>query len=180
MNDTRINGLRGLIRDVPDFPEPGVVFKDITPVLADAAALNGAVEALAGPYLDSGITRVVGIEARGFIFGVPVARRLGVGFVPIRKPGKLPYSVEREEYTLEYGTDLLEIHTDALVPGDRVLIIDDVLATGGTAAAAVRLIRRLGAEVSGVAVLVELSFLDGRSHVPDGVALTTLVTYDAP
>jgi len=169
---------KALIRDVPDFPEPGVVFKDITPVLADAEALDAAVEALAAPYAGQGVTRVVGIEARGFIFGVPVARRLGVGFVPIRKPGKLPYTVEREEYTLEYGTDLLEIHTDALVSGDRVLIIDDVLATGGTAAAAVRLIRRLGAEVAGVAVLVELLFLSGRAQVPEGVPLTALVEYD--
>lgn len=169
-----------LIRDVPDFPEPGVVFKDITPVLADAVALDAGVEGLAAPYADIGITRVAGIEARGFIFGVPVARRLGVGFVPVRKPGKLPYSVESEEYTLEYGSDLLEIHSDALIPGDRVLIIDDVLATGGTAAAAVRLIRRLGAEVAGVAVLIELSFLEGRKLIPEDVPLTTLVTYDAP
>lgn len=171
---------KSLIRDIPDFPESGVVFKDITPVLADAGALTAAVDGLAGPYENSGVTRVAGIEARGFIFGVPVARRLGVGFVPIRKPGKLPYDVRREEYTLEYGTDLLEIHTDALVPGDRVLIIDDVLATGGTAAAAVRLIRRFDADVTGVAVLIELTFLKGRQLVPDGVPLTTLVTYDAP
>ena len=171
---------KSFIRDVPDFPEEGVVYKDITPVLANAEALNAAVEGLAGPYAEAGITRVAGIEARGFIFGVPVARRLGVGFVPVRKPGKLPYTVEREEYTLEYGSDLLEIHTDALVQGDRVLIIDDVLATGGTAAAAVRLIRKLGADVSGVAVLIELLFLDGRSQVPAGIPLTTLVTYEAP
>ncbi len=171
---------KALVRDVPDYPEPGVVFKDITPILADAEALDAGVDGLAAPYADIGITRVAGIEARGFIFGVPVARRLGVGFVPVRKPGKLPYSVESEEYTLEYGTDRLEIHSDALIPGDRVLIIDDVLATGGTAAAAVRLIRRLGAEVAGVAVLIELSFLEGRKLIPDDVPLTTLVTYDAP
>jgi adenine phosphoribosyltransferase len=171
---------KALIRDVPDFPEKGVVFKDITPVLADAEALNAAVEGLAAPFASAGVTRVAGIEARGFIFGVPVARRLGVGFVPIRKPGKLPYEVKREEYTLEYGSDLLEIHTDALVPGDRVLIIDDVLATGGTAAAAVRLVRRFRAHPTGVAVLVELTFLNGRKLVPDDVPLTTLVTYDGP
>jgi adenine phosphoribosyltransferase len=171
---------KALIRDVPNFPEKGVVFKDITPVLADAEALNAAVEGLAAPFADSGVTRVAGIEARGFIFGVPVARRLGVGFVPIRKPGKLPYEVKREEYTLEYGSDLLEIHTDALAAGDRVLIIDDVLATGGTAAAAVRLIRRFQADVAGVAVLIELSFLKGRDLVPDDVPLTKLVTYESP
>lgn len=171
---------KALIRDVPDFPENGVVFKDITPVLADASALNAAVEGLSAPYTASGVTRVAGIEARGFIFGVPVARRLGVGFVPLRKPGKLPYEVKREEYTLEYGSDLLEIHADALSAGDRVLIIDDVLATGGTAAAAVRLIKRFQADVAGVAVLIELAFLKGRERVPDDVPFTKLVTYDAP
>lgn len=171
---------KSFVRDVPDFPEVGVVFKDITPVLANADALNAAIEGLAAPFEKSGITRVAGIEARGFIFGVPVARRLGVGFVPIRKPGKLPYEVKREEYTLEYGSDLLEIHTDALAAGDRVLIIDDVLATGGTAAAAVRLIRRFHADVVGVAVLIELSFLNGRALIPDDVPLTKLLTYDAP
>lgn len=169
--------LRAYIRDIPDFPQPGIMFKDISPVLADADALDAAVDALAAPFVGNGVTKVAGIEARGFIFGVPVARRLDVGFVPIRKPGKLPYHVEREEYALEYGTDVLEIHRDAVSAGDRVVIIDDVLATGGTAAAAIRLVQRLGADVLGVAVLVELGFLGGRTKIPEDVPLTTLVVY---
>ncbi len=166
-----------LIRDIPDFPKPGILFKDITPVLADRTAFSELVDALAGPYDPQGVDKVAGIEARGFIMATPVAEALHAGFVPIRKPGKLPYRVVREEYDLEYGRDALEVHEDAFVPGDRVLIVDDVLATGGTAAAAVRLIRRLGAEVLGVAVFIELEALAGRAALDD-VSLHALVTYD--
>jgi adenine phosphoribosyltransferase len=169
--------LKALIRDIPDFPEPGVVFKDITPLLGDAAAFSHVVDVLAGHYAGRGVTKVAGIEARGFIFAAPVAVRLGAGFVPVRKEGKLPHEVEGENYELEYGTDLLEIHKDAVHDGDRVLIVDDVLATGGTAAATVRLMRRMGAGVVGIAVLVELEFLGGRSKL-EGIELLTLMGYD--
>ncbi len=165
-----------LIRDVPDFPKPGVVFKDITPVLADPGAFSALVDQLCAPYEPESVTKVVGIEARGFILATPVAEQLGAGFVPIRKPGKLPAEVVRETYELEYGTDALEMHKDALRPGDRVLVVDDVLATGGTAAAAIRLVERLGAEVIGVAVFIELAFLGGRASL-NGADLHALVTY---
>ncbi len=168
--------LRALVRDVPDFPQVGIVFKDITPVLADASALTEVIEGLAAPYFGSNITKVAGIEARGFTLATPVALRLGAGFIPIRKPSKLPSATVREEYALEYGTDALEIHQDAAGPGDRVLIVDDVIATGGTAAAAVRLIARLGAEVAGISVFIELAFLNGRASL-DGIRLDTLITY---
>jgi adenine phosphoribosyltransferase len=165
-----------LIRDVPDFPKPGVVFKDITPVLADPGAFSTLVDQLCAPYEQESVSKVVGIEARGFILATPVAEQLGAGFVPIRKPGKLPAAVIRETYELEYGTDALEMHKDALRPGDRVLIVDDVLATGGTAAAAIRLVERLDAEVIGVAVFIELAFLGGRASL-NGADLHALVTY---
>ena len=168
--------LKGYIRDIPDFPEPGVIFKDITPLLADHDANKAVIDRIADHYRGAGVTRVAGIEARGFIFATPIALALGAGFVPIRKPGKLPHETEGEDYELEYGTDLLEIHRDAVAAGDRVLIVDDVIATGGTAAAAVRLIRRLEAEVVGLAVVVELDFLHGRDQLPD-VDLLTLVNY---
>ncbi len=166
-----------LIRDIPDFPEPGVIFKDITPVLADPAAFSTLIEALAEPFMDRGISKVAGIEARGFTLATPVAGRLGAGFIPVRKPGKLPYSTVREDYTLEYGSDSLEIHTDAASPGERVLIVDDVIATGGTAAAAIRLLRAVGAEVVGFSVFIELAFLNGASKL-DGVPINALVRYD--
>lgn len=172
--------LKALIRDIPDFPEPGIVFKDITPLLADAAALQSVIDEMTDPYRDNGVSKVAGIEARGFIFAVPIARMLGVGFVPVRKPGKLPHTVEQQEYELEYGTDLLEVHRDAISEGDRVLIVDDVLATGGTAAAAVRLVERLGGKVVGLSVLVELGFLNGAERLPDGLSLTKLVHYESP
>jgi adenine phosphoribosyltransferase len=168
--------LRALIRDVPDFPEPGVMFKDITPVLGDPEALAGIVEALAEPYRGEGITKVAGIESRGFILATPVATTLGAGFVPLRKPGKLPYDVVREEYSLEYGTDALEMHIDAVDADDRVLLVDDVIATGGTAAAASNLLHRPGADVVGMTVLVELAFLNGRAAL-DGLPMRALVTY---
>jgi len=157
--------LKDHIRDIPDFPQPGVVFKDITPLLADVDAFRYTVDALCDHFSGQTIDKVLGIEARGFIIAAPVAYRFGCGFVPVRKGGKLPWQVEKEEYVLEYGTDLLEIHQDAVAPGERALIVDDVLATGGTAAAAVRLVERLGGEVAGLGFVIELGFLDGRSKL---------------
>jgi adenine phosphoribosyltransferase len=152
-----------LIRDVPDYPQVGVVFKDITPLLADGKAFAAVVDALAVTY--GPVDKVAGIEARGFIFAAPVANRLGVGFVPIRKQGKLPGATFAEDYDLEYGTATIEVLTDAFVPGERVLVIDDVLATGGTARATADLVQRAGARVAGLAVLLELSFLNGRAKL---------------
>lgn len=166
-----------LIRDIPDFPSPGVVFKDITPVLGHADAFAELVLALSEPSRRSGITKVAGIEARGFTLAAPVAKELEAGFVPLRKPGKLPWRTISQPYSLEYGSDALEMHTDALEPGDRVLIVDDVIATGGTAAAAVNLIRRGDAEVVGVTVFIELGFLNGRKAL-DGVPFYALIRYD--
>ena len=172
-----MNQITTLIRDIPDFPEPGVVFKDITPVLADASAFADLIDALAAPFMDAGIDKVAGIEARGFTLATPVAERLGAGFIPVRKPGKLPYSTLREDYTLEYGTDSLEVHTDAAATGERILLVDDVIATGGTASAAVRLLRNLGAEVVGFSVFIELVFLNGADSLSD-VPIHALVRYD--
>jgi adenine phosphoribosyltransferase len=155
--------LRSLVRDIPDYPTPGVMFRDITPMLGDGAAFSQVVHALAGHVEVYGVDRVLGIEARGFIVGAPVAHHLGAGFVPVRKAGKLPWAVAREEYELEYGTDRLEIHRDAVRPGERIVIVDDVLATGGTAAATVRLVEGLGAVVAGLAFVMELTGLGGRS-----------------
>ena len=160
-----------LIRDVPDFPEPGVVFKDIAPLLADPAALEAVVRGLAAAGRDgeglTTVSHVVGVESRGFLFGVPVAQALGVGFVPVRKPGKLPGEVHEVSYSLEYGEETLEIQTGALGSGDRVLVVDDVLATGGTLAATEQLIARCGAQTAAAAVLLELGFLDGRDAIGD-------------
>lgn len=157
--------LASLIRDVPDFPVKGVLFKDLTTLIKDAAAFRRAVDALAEPYQGMDIDLVAAIESRGFIFAAPVAYQLGAGFVPIRKPGKLPADTISVEYTLEYGTNTLEIHRDAIQPGQRVLLIDDLLATGGSAGAAVQLIERLGGQVVGIAFLVNLTFLDGLSNL---------------
>lgn len=153
------------IRDVPDFPKAGIVFKDITPVLLDASLFRDATEAMAAPFAGEGISHVVAIESRGFILGAPVAQSLGAAFVPFRKPGKLPHIVERVEYALEYGVDALECHRDALGGGQRVLVVDDVLATGGTAGAACALVESLGATVRGCSFLVELAFLQGRAKL---------------
>jgi adenine phosphoribosyltransferase len=172
-----VENLTALIRDIPDFPEPGIVFKDITPVLADGPAFGTLVDALAAPYLEVGVDKVAGIEARGFTLATPVAERLGAGFIPVRKPGKLPYETVREDYALEYGTDSLEIHTDAAAKGEKILLVDDVIATGGTAAAAIRLLRKIGADVVGFSVFIELAFLDGAQKL-DGVPLHALVKYD--
>ncbi len=157
--------LRELIRDVPNFPKAGVVFKDITPLLADPAGLSLAVEYLTQPFRNLHIQRVVGAESRGFIFGTAVARNLSAGFVPIRKPGKLPATTRSESYDLEYGADKVEIHDDSIRPGDRVLMIDDLLATGGTMAACCRLVEALGGNIVGMAFLIELAFLNGRKRL---------------
>jgi adenine phosphoribosyltransferase len=165
---------RSLIVDVPDFPQPGILFRDVTPLLENGASLRSAVDALAGAF--SNIDIVAGIESRGFIFGAPVAYALGVGMAPVRKPGKLPRATASADYALEYGTNTLQLHRDAVTPGQRVLIVDDVLATGGTASATVALIEELGAEVAGVAVLIELTALGGRAKLGD-VPLVSLITY---
>ncbi|MCF2529035.1 adenine phosphoribosyltransferase [Yinghuangia soli] len=153
------------IRDVPDWPKPGVVFKDISPMLADPEAFAALVDALAEQCSAAGVDKVVGIEARGFILAAPVAYRAGAGFVPVRKQGKLPCATYAQSYDLEYGSATLEVHQDAFAPGERVLVIDDVLATGGTVAATIDLVRRTGAEVAGVSVLLELGFLPGRAKL---------------
>ncbi|HDN80361.1 MAG: adenine phosphoribosyltransferase [Chloroflexi bacterium] len=153
------------IRDIPDWPKPGVLFKDITTLLKEPEAFREAVDRLAEPFMDKDIDLVVSVEARGFIFGGALAYKLGAGFVPARKPGKLPAETIREEYALEYGTDALEIHKDAIKPGQKVLLFDDVLATGGTLSAAARLIERLGGEVVGVSLLIDLTFLKGREKL---------------
>jgi adenine phosphoribosyltransferase len=163
------------LRDVPDFPKPGILFKDITPVLADVDLFTQVVVSLMGPWRSAGISRVVGIESRGFILGAPIALGLGAGFVPVRKPGKLPHRTRREVYALEYGEDSLEMHEDALGPGDRVLVVDDVLATGGTAAATCRLVRGTGATVAGCAFLLRIEALDGLAALGD-VTARALVT----
>jgi adenine phosphoribosyltransferase len=157
--------LEKFIRDVPDFPKKGIIFKDITPLLADAAALAEAVRRLAGPFRRRSIATVAAIESRGFILGGAVARLLRAGFVPLRKPGKLPYKTIRKDYDLEYGADAVEIHADAVRPGDRVLMVDDLLATGGTMAAACELVKGLGGQIVGVTFLIELCFLKGRERL---------------
>jgi adenine phosphoribosyltransferase len=169
-----IERLRKLVRDVPDFPTPGILFRDITPLLADAAAFRQAVDALAAPH--RGISTVVAIESRGFILGAPVAYALGAGLVPVRKSDRLPSERLREEYELEYGTNAVEVHTDAIRTGERVLIVDDLLATGGTVAAAARLVERLGGVVASVAVLAELGTLNGRAALA-GYDVHSLIVY---
>ena len=169
------NTVRALMRDVPDYPKPGIIFKDITPVLADAHAFASAIEALALPFVGQKIDAVLGIESRGFMFAAPIALRLNAGFVPVRKPGKLPRAADRAEYALEYGTDAVEMHKDALVRGARVLIVDDVIATGGTASAAVALARGQGAEIVAATFLIELAFLGGAAKL--GVPVTSLLRY---
>ncbi len=173
----QLTKLRELIRDIPDFPKPGIVFKDITPLLAHPAGLSLAVEYLTQPFRAQHVDVVVGAESRGFIFGTAIARNLSAGFVPIRKPGRLPGETISEEYELEYGTDRMEIHRDAISPGARVLIVDDLLATGGTIAACCRLVSALGGEIVGLAVLIELMFLNGREKVAD-YPVHSILTFD--
>lgn len=165
------------IRDVPDFPQPGILFRDITPLLKDAGAVHYVIDAFTERYRRSGITAVVSIESRGFLFGAPLAYNLGLPLVPVRKPGKLPSATMSVEYSLEYGTGQLDIHKDALTGSDRVVIIDDLLATGGTALGAAKLVEMLGAKVHGFAFLIELGFLDGRALLA-GYDIFTLVTYE--
>ena len=157
--------IKSLIRTIPDFPKPGIQFRDITTLLLDAEGVRLAVEQLSEPFRDDGIQRVAGVEARGFIFGVAVALQLGLGFVPVRKAGKLPGDTLSEEYDLEYGTDRVEIHRDALRPGERVLLVDDLIATGGTADAAARLLQKVGAEIAACAFVIELPELGGRKRL---------------
>lgn len=168
--------IRRAIRNVPDFPKPGIQFKDITPVLADARLFTGTIELLADNFHPGTVDAVVGIDARGFIFAAAVATRLRAGFVPIRKKGKLPYQTIEQEYALEYGTATVAIHVDALRPGNRVLLVDDLLATGGTAAAAAQLVERLGAQILEISFLIELSFLGGRERLK-GYPVRALVVY---
>ena len=175
--ESSIQRIRGLIRDIPDFPQEGIVFKDITPLLADEAGFSSVIDMIVVHYGRGNIDKVVGIEARGFILASPVAYHFGAGFIPVRKSGKLPWETESEGYELEYGTETLEIHRDALRPGERVLIVDDVLATGGTAQATAQLVERLGGKVIGIACVIELAFLKGRERIPN-YDFYSLVTYD--
>jgi adenine phosphoribosyltransferase len=166
---------RTLIRDIPDFPQAGILFKDVTPVLADAEALREILDSLTDAARAFRPDVIVGIESRGFLFGTPIADRLGLGFSPVRKLGKLPYVTIQEEYALEYGSNTVEMHTDAILPGQRVVIVDDLLATGGTAAAAARLVERLGGVVAGYCFVIELAFLAGRERL--GAEIASLITY---
>ncbi|WP_373544003.1 adenine phosphoribosyltransferase [Chamaesiphon sp.] len=168
--------LKALIRDIPDFPKPGILFRDITTLLSDPAGLRYSIDTLASKIEDWQPEYIVGMESRGFIFGAALAYKLGIGFIPIRKPGKLPAAVWNVEYALEYGTDKLEIHQDAAPAGSRIAIVDDLIATGGTAAATAKLVREIGGDLVGCAFLIELDDLDGRSHLPD-VPIISLVHY---
>ena len=171
-----IEQIKALIRDIPDFPEPGIVFKDITPVLADPIAFSTITDLMVVRFGRGNVDKVVGIEARGFIIASPVAYHFGAGFVPIRKQGKLPSATVGEDYELEYGSATLELHVDGITPGERVLIVDDVLATGGTAQAAASLVQRVGGKVCGIATVIELEFLHGRERLAEH-ELYTLIRY---
>jgi len=170
--------IKARIRNIPDFPKPGIMFRDITTILKDHDGLQACVDQIAEHFADRGIEMVVGVEARGFIFGPPVALKLGAGFAPVRKPGKLPAETIKESYELEYGTDEIEIHKDAVQPGQKVLLIDDLLATGGTMAACARLVETLGGQIEAIAFVIELSFLNGREKLP-GYEVQALVDYDS-
>lgn len=168
--------LTDFIRNIPDFPKPGIQFKDITPLLKDPAAFDEAIDALAEPYVGKKVDYVAGIESRGFIFGTPLALKLGAGFVPIRKPNKLPADTISATYELEYGTDEIQIHQDAIEPGQSVVLVDDLLATGGTMAAACELVNKLGGQILGVSFVIELGFLDGKAKL-EGQTTYSLITY---
>ena len=176
MSDVTVGDLEAAIRNVPDFPQPGIQFKDITPVLGDARLFAGAFDLMAARHADAGIDACVGIDARGFIFAAAAAKQLGTGFVPVRKKGKLPWKTHEESYSLEYGEATVAIHQDALQPGARVLLLDDLLATGGTAAAAVSLLKKIGAEIVEIGFLIELGFLNGREKM-NGAPINSLITY---
>jgi adenine phosphoribosyltransferase len=169
--------LKSLIRDIPDFPKPGILFRDITTLLRDPDGLRYTVDAMADHFADASIDYVLGMESRGFIIGTPLAYKLGAGFIPVRKAGKLPSDVYSVEYALEYGTDRLEIHQDALHPASRVLIVDDLIATGGTAGATAQLVQQVGCEIAGFGFIIELTFLEGRKSLPSDVPIVTLVQY---
>ena len=168
--------LKDKIRVIPDYPQPGIRFKDISTLIKDGPAFQSAIQQIAGSYRESGIDLVVGPEARGFVIGAPAAFALGAGFIPVRKPGKLPGETVRHEYSLEYGTDILEIHRDAIMPGQRVLIVDDLLATGGTILATIALVEKLGGVVAGVSFLIELTYLNGREKLKE-YQVTSLIQY---
>lgn len=172
----QIQQIQSLIRAIPDFPIPGILFRDITPLLGDPQGFQATIDLFTDRYRDEKIDAVVGIEARGYMIGAPVAAALGAGFVPVRKPGKLPGKTYTEEYALEYGTNALQIHADAVGHGHRVLVVDDLLATGGTLAATTRLLTKLGANIVGAAILIELAALNGRAALP-GVEITSFITY---
>jgi adenine phosphoribosyltransferase len=175
--DPRVALLRARVRDVPDFPKPGILFRDLTPLLGDGVAMRMCIDMLSERIVRHRPEAIVAVESRGFIFGAPAATALGVAFVPVRKPGKLPFRTRRRSYDLEYGTDALEMHADAIIEGARVVIVDDLLATGGTAAATTALVRELGARVVGAAFVVELALLRGRDRL-EGVPVDTLIRYD--
>lgn len=175
-NNRHLERLRDFVRDIPDFPQPGIVFKDIAPLLADHVAYSTVIDAIVGHFGRGNVDKVVGIEARGFIVAAPVAYHFGAGFVPVRKAGKLPWRTEAESYSLEYGEATLEIHADAIRPGERVAIVDDVLATGGTASATARLVERIGGAVVGFAFVIELEFLKGRKAL-EGYDVVSLIAY---
>ena len=176
MNPVTPADLEAAVRNVPDFPQSGIQFKDITPVLADARLFAGAVDLLIEPHREAGIDHCVGIDARGFIFAAAAAQKLGTGFIPIRKQGKLPWKTHEESYALEYGEATIAIHQDAITPGQRVLLLDDLLATGGTAAAAIHLLEKIGAEIVEASFLIELTFLNGREKM-NGHPIRALITY---
>jgi adenine phosphoribosyltransferase len=176
MTPVTVAEIAAAIRNVPDFPKPGIQFKDITPVLADGRLFDGTMNLLIEPYRDARVDKVVGIDARGFIFGAVAATKLGAGFVPVRKKGKLPWNTHEQSYDLEYGSATVTVHVDAVKPGERVLLVDDLLATGGTAAAAMRLLEKLGAQVVGFDFLIELRFLGGRSKLA-GHPVRALIGY---
>jgi adenine phosphoribosyltransferase len=169
--------IKAAIRDIPDFPKPGILFKDITPILNDPALFSEVIAELTQRYGPMKIDKIAAMESRGFIFGAPLAEKIGAGFVPLRKFGKLPHTTVAETFNLEYGTETLEVHTDAIKPGERVLIIDDLLATGGTAAAAIRLVNRIGGEVVEIAFVVELAFLKGRERLA-GIPVYSMVRFE--